>query len=124
MKLLQGRRCSTLMNGQGRLLRTLGSLTFLWLMITIMEKIEFPAGITSDVLLLLLNICELGSKLFWFTLNLITTWDGLSYVILKPKYALASLLSFGVMFTLTSYLVVLTLKLNGKRVRCRVNSRN
>ena len=73
MKLLQGRRCSTLMNGQGGLLRTLGSLAFLWFMITIIEKIEFPDGNTSDFFLLLLNICELGSKLFWCTLNLITT---------------------------------------------------
>ena len=73
MKLLQGGRCLTLMNGQGRLLRTLGSLTFLWFMITVVEKIEFPAGNTSDFFLLLLNICELGSKLFWGTLNLITS---------------------------------------------------
>ena len=73
MKLLQGRRCSTLMNGQGGLLRTLVSLAFLWFMITIIEKIEFPDGNTSDFFLLLLNICELGSKLFWCTLNLITT---------------------------------------------------
>ena len=73
MKLLQGGRCLTLMNGQGRLLRTLGSLTFLWLMITVIEKIEFPAGNTSDLFLLLVHICALGSKLFWCTINLITT---------------------------------------------------
>ena len=77
---------------------------------------------TSDILLFLPDIYEQGSKLFWFTLRLIATWDYLSYVICQPKYILVSFLSFGLMFTLTSYLVVLTLKLNRKRVRCRVNS--
>ena len=93
-------------------------------MIMIMEKIEFPAGDTSNFLLLLPNVSELGSKLFWFTLNLLSTSDGLFYGILKADYSMASLLSFGVMFTFTSYLVMLALKLNRKRVRCRVNSRN
>ena len=76
---------------------------------------------TSDILLFLPDIYEQGSKLLCFTLNLIATWDYLSYVICQPKYILVSFLSFGVMFTLTSYLVVLALKLNRKRVRCRVN---
>ena len=86
----------------------------------IMEKIEFPAGNTSDLLLLLPNVYELGSKLFWFTLNLLSTSDGLFYG--KQDYSMASLLSFGVMFTLASYLLVLTFKLNRKRVQCRVTS--
>ena len=77
---------------------------------------------TTDFLLLLPNICELVSKVFWFTVNLIATWDCLSYVISELKYTLVPLFSFGVMFTLTCYLVMLTLKLNRKRGRCRVNS--
>ena len=80
-------------------------------------------GSASDFLLLLSNICELGNKVFWFTVNLIATWDYLSYVIRELEYTFVSLLSFGVMFILTSCLVVLTLKLNRrKRIRCRVNS--
>ena len=79
-------------------------------------------GSASDFLLLLSNICELGNKVLWFTVNLIATWDYLYYVIREVKYTFVSLLSFGVIFILTSYLVVLTLKLNRKRMRCRVNS--
>ena len=79
-------------------------------------------GSASDFLLLLSNICELGNKVFWFTVNLIATWDYLSYVIRELEYTFVSLLSFGVMFILTSYLVVLTLKLNRKRIRRRVSS--
>ena len=77
---------------------------------------------TSDFLLLIQSIFIQGNKLFWFTLNTIATWNSLSYVILEPKDSLVSLLSFGVMFTLTMYLVVLTLKLKRKKVRCRVTS--
>ena len=77
---------------------------------------------TTDFLLLLPNICELVSKVFWFTVNIIATCDCLSYVILELKSTLVPLFSFGVMFTLTSYLVMVTLKLNRKRGRCRVNS--
>ena len=68
------------------------------------------------------NIFELGSKAFSFTIKVIPTWDCLSYYICELKYTLVSLLSFAVMFMLTGYLVVLTLKLNRKRIRCRVNS--
>ena len=112
------------MNGQGRLSIARGPLILLWLLIMIMEKIEFSAGSTFDYLLLLSLTYELGSRLCMFMRNLTTTWNDLSFVILVPNYILVSLLSFGVMFTFTSYLVVLTLKLNRKRVRCRVNSRN
>ena len=77
---------------------------------------------TSVFSLLSPNIFELGSKAFWYTVRVIPTWGCLSYNICEPKYTLVSLLSFGMMFILTGYLVVLTLKLNRKRTRCRVNS--
>lgn len=124
IKQRQARRFSSLMNDQGRLLITRGPLKLLWLLIMIMEKIEFSAGSTFDYFLHLSLTYELGSRLCMFIRNSITTWNDLSFVILVPKYILVFLLSFGVMFTFTSYLVVLTLKLNRKRVRCRVNSRN
>ena len=124
MKQRQARRFSTVMNSQGRLLITKGPLNFVWLLMMIMEKFEFSVGRTFDYLLLLPIIYELGSRFFMFIRNLITTWNSLPYDILAPTYTLASLLSFGIMFTVTSYLVVLILQLNRKRVRCRVNSRN
>ena len=77
---------------------------------------------TSVFSLLSPYIFELGSKAFWFTVKVIPTWGCLSYNICEAKYTLVSLLSFGMMFILTGYLVVLTLKLNRKRIRCRVNS--
>ena len=112
------------MSGQGRLLITVGLLNFLWWLIMIMENIEFSAWGTSEYLLFLPIIYELVSRLFLLTLSLVITWNDLPYVILAPTSTLASLLSFGMMLTLTSYVVVLTLRLNRKRVRCRVNSRN
>ena len=77
---------------------------------------------TSVFSLLSPYIFELGSKAFWFTVKVIPTWGCLSYIICEQKYTFVSLFSFAVMFILTGYLVVLTLKLNRKRVRCRVNS--
>ena len=124
IKQRQVRRFSSLMNDQGRLLITRGPLKLLWLLIMIMEKIEFSAGGTFDYFLHSSLTYELGSRLCTFMRNSITTWNDLSFVILVPKYILVFLLSFGAMFTFTSYLVLLTLKLNRKRVRCRVNSRN
>ena len=113
-----------MMTGEVRLLITLGPLNFMWWLIMIMDKIELSAWSPSDYLMLLPILYELGRRLFMLTLNLLIPWNGLLYVILVPKSTLVSLLSFGVMFTLTSYLVVLTLRLNRKRVRSRVNSRN
>ena len=81
---------------------TQGSLNFLWWLIMIMEKIEFCAGSTSDYMLLLPIIYELGSSLFMLTLNLVITWNDLPDVIVVPRSTLASLLSFGVMLSLTS----------------------
>ena len=124
MKLRKATRLSTMMTGQVRLLITLSPLNFLWWLIMIMDKIEFSAWSPSDYLMLLPILYELGRSLFMLTLNLLIPWNGLLYVILVSKSTLVSLLSFGVMFTLTSYLVVLTLRLNRKRVRSRVNSRN
>ena len=91
------------MNVQERLLITRGPLKLLWLLIMFMEKIEFSAGITFDYFLLLSITYELGSRLFMFMQNLITTWNDLSFVILVPKYILVSLLSFGVMWPCSSY---------------------
>ena len=86
MKLLEGERCLTFMDGQGRLL------------------------------------CTLDAYIFFLTLKLIATWYGLSYFNLEPKYTLASVLSLGMMLIVTSYLVVITLKLNRKKIPYRVNS--
>jgi hypothetical protein len=124
MKQRKARRFSTVITGQGRLLITLGPLNFLWCLMMIMENIEFSAGSTSDYLLLLPTIYELGRRLLMLTLNLISTWNGLPNSVLAPNSTMASLLSFGLMFTLTSYLMVLTLRLNRKRLRYMVNSRN
>ena len=65
-------------------------------------------------------LCTLGAYTLFFTLKLIATCDGLSYFNHEPT--LASVLSFGIMLILTNYLVVVTLKLNRKRIPSRVNS--
>ena len=67
-------------------------------------------------------LCTLVAYTFFLTLKLIATSYGLFYFNLEPKHILASVLSFGIMIILTTYLVVLTLKLNRKRRPCRVNS--
>ena len=118
------------MHGRGRLYRALNVnyvilvIFIAFLLIRNMENIEFSAGMMSDFGLLLSIVYDLESKLFWFMLNIFLSCDGLFYAMLGPKYTLASLFSFGMMFTLTSYLVLLTLRLNRKRVvrRCRVSS--
>ena len=48
---------------------TKGLLNFVWLLMMIMEKIEFFAGSTFDYLLLLPIIYELGSRLYMFIGN-------------------------------------------------------
>ena len=60
-------------------------------------------------------MCELESKLFRF-INLILTSGGLFYAIPSYKFILASLLSFGTMFTLSIYLFLLSLRFNRKRI--------
>ena len=92
-----------------------------------LEIIEIPSSTSSTLIspaMKAWGICKsfLCQRSFCFMLNLIATWDCLSYVICEPKYTFVSLLSFGMMFALTSYLVVLTLKLNRKRVHPRSNS--
>ena len=65
-------------------------------------------------------LCTLCAYILFFTLKLIATGDGLPNFNHEPT--LASVLSFGIMLILTSYLVVVTLKLNRKRIPYRVNS--
>ena len=134
MKLLLGRRCLILMNWGRRLCPTFGkkcliaiAFIILLLMITSLTKITFSAGKTLFVGLLFPMICELESKSLWFMLDFIYSWGGLLYLILGSDCILAFLNSFEVMFTLTSYLLLLSLRFigcNRKRVarRRRVTS--
>ena len=116
MKLL-GRRCLNLMNWRRRLSPALGAscdilvpFIVLLLMIKTMEKINFSPGRTWDLGLLFPMICDLESKSFWFILDFISTWGGLFYSMIGSECKLASLISFGVMFSLTSYLLVVLLR--------------
>ena len=99
----------------------------LMLMITTMAKIKFSEWRTWFDGLLFPMIWDLESKSLWFILDFIFTWGGLLYPMLRSDCILASLISFGVMFTLTIYLRLLSLRFigsNRKRVarRRRVRS--
>ena len=118
MNLLQDGRWYTIMNGRRRLL-TLQSISSIisqaiiifLLMISTFGMIDFFSERTSDFGFM----CQLESKLFTF-INVILTRDGLFYAILRYKFILASLLSFATMFTLSIYLLLLSLSFNRKRI--------
>ena len=134
MKLLLGRRYLILMNWRRRLWPALGvrcvlavAFIILMLMITTMAKFNFCTGRSWFVGLLFPMICDQESKSLTFILDWIFTWEGLLYPMLGSDCIIAFMISFGVMFTLTSYLLLLSLRLigsNRKRVvrRRRVRS--
>ena len=99
----------------------------LMLMIMTMAKINFCTGRTWFVGLLFPMICDQESKSLWIILDWIFTWDGLLYPMLGSDCIIAFLISFGVMFTLTSYLLLLSLRFvgsNRKRVARRPRVRS
>ena len=118
MNLLQDGRWYTIMNGRGRFLTLLSvssiisqAIIIFLLMISTIGTIDFFSERTLDFGFM----CELESKLFRF-INLILTRGGLFYAILRYKFILPSLLSFGTMFTLSIYLFLLSLRFNRKRI--------
>ena len=133
MKLLQGRRYLKLMIRQQRFLFAKGitflifaTLAFMFLRM-LLCGIEWSAEDTwpSSSLSPTKNILE--SKLLMFMVNLSSTLAGLFFVFHIPKCILTSLMSFGMMFALTVYLVLLSFRFRGcykKRCikRCRVSS--
>ena len=109
-----------MMNVRRRLWPTLGVtrvITVAWkvlmLMIMATEKIKCSAGRTWYFDLILPMISDLESESFWLMLHFFSTWGGLFCCMFGSKYIFASLISFGVMFTLTSYLLHLTLRYTG-----------
>ena len=100
----------------------------LMLMIMTMAKINFSTGRTWFVGLLFPMICDQESNsLCYILLDMIFIWGGLLYPMLESDCIIAFLISFGVMCTLTSYLLLLSsrfLGFNRKRVarRRRVRS--
>ena len=117
--MLQGRRWSSIMNGRRRFLTLLSVTSFIshaliifLLMISTIGMIDYFLEKTSDFDF----IGELESKLFELMLNLISTKGGLFFAINRYKFSLASFLSFGALFTLSMYLVLLSLRFNMKRI--------
>ena len=97
------------------------------LMITTVLTTELATGGMWPLKSFLQKIFGQESELFGYMVDFISTWGGLFYALLAPKCTLPSLLSFGIMFTLTSNLVLLSLRFGGckrKKVvrRCRVRS--
>ena len=118
MNLLQDGRWYTIMKGRRRFLTLLSvsstilqAIIIFLLMISKIGTIDFFSERTLDFGFM----CELESKLFRF-INLILTSGGLFYAIPSYKFILASLLSFGTMFTLSIYLFLLSLRFNRKRI--------
>ena len=116
--MLQNRNCMRLMKGKRRLwfatsVSFLVTATFvLMLLIMITYKTQLSAQDRWPFLSPspTKNIVE--SKLLRCSIDLSSTSGGLFSIMHKPKCILVSLISFGMMFALMSYLVLLCFKLN------------
>ena len=126
MIFLQGRRYLKLMNGQRRLWFAKGvsfviiATLFLMLLKVIMCGTELFAKDSTFLSLSPMNNF-LESKLFRYMDGLTSTRVDLFSIMYRLKYTLASLISFVLMFALTIYLVLQSLRKKGVR-RSRVNS--
>ena len=95
------------------------AFSILMLVITTMEKINFSPCRTWFDGLLFPMICDLENESLRFILDLIFTCGGLLYPMLGSDCILAFLISFGVLITLTSYLLLFSQRFigsNRKRV--------
>ena len=134
MNLLMGKRCFRMMNVRLRLRHVLAessvitlTLMVLLLMIMTTEKFKFSVDRTWNLEIIWTNICNLESEILWLMLGFLYTWGGLLNCIFETQFMLASLISFGVMCTLTGYLLHLTLRFrrfNRKRVTRRPRVRS
>ena len=117
MKLLLGSRYSNLTNRRRCLWSVLFSSSLvtaaliLMLMITTDLKKKFSAERTWLFGSFFPTIHPLDCEPLWCVLDFISTFGDLRYSMLGSNCTLVSLISFGMMFTLTSYLVLLSLKL-------------
>ena len=122
-----------MMNVRRRLWPALGvacvitiALMVLMFMIMAMEKITFSAGRTCYFKLILPMIWALQRESLWLMLDFFSTLGGLFHSMFESK-CIASLISFGVMFTLSGYFLHLTLRFigyNKKRVTRRRGGRS
>ena len=110
------------MNWRRRLWPSLGvrcvtavAFIILMLVITTMAKIHFSPCRTWIDGLLFPMICDLESKSLQFILDLIFTCRGLLYPMLGSDCILAFLISFGVLITLTSYLLLFLQRFIGSK---------
>ena len=134
MKFWRDTRYSILMNGreslrsaQGVSFVTAAGYIFWMLLITTVEKITFSSGRTWTFGLLSRLIYDLECESVRFMNGLLSIWGDLIYSISETKCILASPISFGVMLSLTSFLLLKFLRFRGsikKKVlrRCRVSS--
>ena len=120
MNLLLAGRYSNLMNGPRRIYSAQGlsfilpaAVIVLMLMITTACEIKISAEMKLPFRSLFPIVNTLQSGYFWCMLHLISTWGGLFYTMIGTKCTLASLISFVMMFALTSYLIFLCLKFKG-----------
>ena len=122
------------MIGQRRLWSATGAsfvvtATFIVLMLltVIMFGTEFCAEGTRPYISLSSTLCILQRKSLRFMVDCISTSDGFFFFMHRSRCSLASLISFGMMFVLCSYLVLLSLRFRGCHrksgvQRCRVSS--
>ena len=132
MKLLQNRRCLEQLNGQQRLwFAIIGSFLvtaiFVLILLIMMCTTELSAQDTWSFLSPSLTKNILENILLRFFVELSSPSAGLLFTIHRPKSILVSLISSAMIFALTVYLVLLSLRLRGyhnKRGvrRCRVSS--
>ena len=133
MKLLQDRNCMRLMRGKRRLwfARSVSFLVTATFVLMLLIMITYKTQLSAQDRWPFLspsptkNIVE--SKLLRCSIDLSSTSGGLFSIMHKPKCILVSLISFGMMFALTVYLVLLSVRFMGyhkKRGvrRCRVSS--
>ena len=122
------------MTGQRRLWSVTGAsfvvtATFIILMLLTMTMsgTEFCVEGTWPYMSLSLTLCILQRKLLRFMVDCISISDGFFFSMHRSRCTLASLISFGLMFVLSSYLLLLSLRFKGCHrksgvQRCRVSS--
>ena len=91
----------------------LAIIAFMWMISIIVYDINFNNGRTWPFLSLFPTINVLESESLWCIVNLISTWSAMFYTMIGSKYTLHSLRILVMMFTLTSYLILLSLNFRG-----------
>ena len=123
MKLLQAMSFLKLVYGQRSLWCSIGFSFVVACILLLMLSIMTMCGaiLSAENMRPFLSLFILESEQWRYMVAQFSTLDDLFSVMHRLKYTLASLISFGMMFSFTIYLTLLYLRKKGVR-RCRVSS--